>query len=119
MLGLQRPHTCFDAWLGVILFLCNFQPLVISVSSQLQMHCGNTFLVGWGWGWGTYHQSSWGLFTGWIIQGMCLITAGFPHATQHDLNKTLLYHLACLENESQFELVNSGLCLKETVLLED
>ena len=50
---------------------------------------------------------------------MFLIPAGLPQATQHDLSQTLLCHLTCRGKESQFELVNSGLYPRETVLPED
>lgn len=110
----QWPHTLFNARVGVILFLCNFNCL--SCLFPLGFSCIVVRLC-WGGGGssgGGYNQSLCGLVTWRIMRGAFLISAGLLHATQHDLSKTLLCHLVSLGNESQFELVNSGLYLRKS-----
>lgn len=108
--GSQWPHTLFDAWLSVVLFLCNFSHLSFLFPLGFSFR-GEAFL-------GDVQSISCGLFTGWIRQGMFLISAGRPHATQLDLSKTLFCHI-CLGLESHSEFLHSGLCLRKTVMLGD
>lgn len=53
---------------------------------------------------------------GWTMPGMFLIPAGLSHATSTISAKPCSVFV-CLGNESQFELVNSGLCLRKIVIL--
>ena len=108
--GSQWPHTVMSdsvlSFSWVISATCHFCFLLASV-------------VWWRGSPRATRSISCELLTGWIMQGMFLIPAGLPNATQHDLSKTLLCYLVSLGSDSQFELVNPVLCVRKRVISGD
>lgn len=99
MLAFHRPFTLCDS---VTKVGCRF----LLCLGFLGLRCG-----------GARHQSPCGLLAGWTVCVKLLISAGLSHTSRMNVAALSLHPSASVfDNENQFKRVDSGFCLRYTVL---